>query len=150
LQKVLQPLFFAREDTRSPFRYALVSMVVNAVVAIGLAPLIGYLAAAIGTTVAAWAMVWLLWRGSRSMGEAALADDRLRIRTPRIIGASILMGAVVYGLQLALAPVLFGGPERYLGLAALVLAGVAVYAVVGPMVGAISISEVRATLRRQR
>ena len=30
--------YFAREDTRTPFRYALVAMVVNAVVAIGLRP----------------------------------------------------------------------------------------------------------------
>ena len=37
LQKILQPLFFAREDTKSPFRYAVVAMVVNAAVAIGLA-----------------------------------------------------------------------------------------------------------------
>ncbi|MEM9320884.1 MAG: murein biosynthesis integral membrane protein MurJ, partial [Pseudomonadota bacterium] len=31
LQKVLQPLYFAREDTKTPFRYALVAMVINAV-----------------------------------------------------------------------------------------------------------------------
>jgi putative peptidoglycan lipid II flippase len=30
LQKVLQPLYYAREDTRRPFRYAVWSMVVNA------------------------------------------------------------------------------------------------------------------------
>src|SRR6056297_683233 len=36
LQKILQPVFFAREDTRSPFRYAVVAMVVNAVLAVGL------------------------------------------------------------------------------------------------------------------
>ncbi|RMD95495.1 MAG: murein biosynthesis integral membrane protein MurJ, partial [Alphaproteobacteria bacterium] len=58
-QKVLQPHFFARSDTRTPFRFALVAMAVNAVVAIGLAPLIGFSAAALGTTLAAWAMVWL-------------------------------------------------------------------------------------------
>jgi len=119
LQKTLQPLFFAREDTRRPFRYALVAMLVNAVVAIGLAPLIGYLAAAIGTTTAAWAMVWLLWRGSRDMGAAAEIDDRLWLRGPRIVGAAFLMGATVYGAQLLLEPMLFGGPERYVALAAL-------------------------------
>ena len=36
LQKVLQPLFFAREDTRTPFRYALWSMAVNAVLVFGI------------------------------------------------------------------------------------------------------------------
>ena len=52
LQKVLQPLFYAREDTKSPFRYAVVAMVVNAGLAIGLAPAIGYMAAATATTTA--------------------------------------------------------------------------------------------------
>ncbi|MEL6646446.1 MAG: murein biosynthesis integral membrane protein MurJ, partial [Pseudomonadota bacterium] len=68
LQKILQPLFFAREDTRSPFRYAVVAMVINAVLAVGLAGFIGWIASAIATTAAAWAMVWLLARGARPMG----------------------------------------------------------------------------------
>ena len=63
LQKVLQPLYFAREDTKRPFYYALVALVVNAGLAIGLAPFIGYIAAAIGTTLAGWATVGLLWWG---------------------------------------------------------------------------------------
>ncbi|WP_289084336.1 lipid II flippase MurJ, partial [uncultured Sulfitobacter sp.] len=50
LQKSLQPLFFAREDTKSPFRYALVAMVVNVVVAVGLAPVIGFIAGATART----------------------------------------------------------------------------------------------------
>ena len=55
LQKVLQPLYFARENTH-PFRFALWSMVVNAVMALGLAPFIGFSAAAFGTTIAGWTM----------------------------------------------------------------------------------------------
>ncbi|RMD46346.1 MAG: murein biosynthesis integral membrane protein MurJ, partial [Alphaproteobacteria bacterium] len=62
LQKVLQPLYFAREDTRTPFRFALWSMLVNVAVAVGLMPLLGWRAAALGTTLAGWAMLWLLWR----------------------------------------------------------------------------------------
>ncbi|MFT5000033.1 MAG: putative peptidoglycan lipid II flippase, partial [Planctomycetota bacterium] len=36
LHKVLQPLYFAREDTKRPFYYALVAMIINAGLAIGL------------------------------------------------------------------------------------------------------------------
>ena len=39
LQKVVSPVYYAREDTRTPFRYALRAMLVNAVIALGLAPL---------------------------------------------------------------------------------------------------------------
>ena len=52
LQKVFQPLFFAREDTRSPFYFAIVALVVNAVIAIGLLTHLGFISAAWGTTVA--------------------------------------------------------------------------------------------------
>ncbi|MEM1345508.1 MAG: murein biosynthesis integral membrane protein MurJ, partial [Pseudomonadota bacterium] len=41
LQKILQPVYFAREDTKRPFQYAVVAMVVNAIVAVGLAFVIG-------------------------------------------------------------------------------------------------------------
>ena len=42
LQKVISPLYYAREDTRSPFRFAVHAMIVNVVVALGLAPVIGF------------------------------------------------------------------------------------------------------------
>ncbi|MEM6728064.1 MAG: murein biosynthesis integral membrane protein MurJ, partial [Pseudomonadota bacterium] len=89
LQKVLQPLYFAREDTRSPFRFAVLAMVINAALAIGLAPLVGFSAAALAATAAGWAMTWLLWRGSRGMGQAAMLDDEAKARLPRIIAASL-------------------------------------------------------------
>ena len=148
LQKVLQPLFFAREDTKRPFYYALAALVVNAVVAVGLAPVIGYIAAAIGTTVAGWAMVFLLWRGARGMGEAATLDDRFRRRILGILGASAVMGGALALAARALAPWLSGGAERYAALAGLVLIGIAVYAVAGRVLGAVSIAELKGALKR--
>ena len=82
LHKVLQPLFYAREDTRSPFRYAVWSMVVNAALAVGLMPLIGFCRRrSWPPRVSAWVMVWQLWCGSRRMGEAARFDARFRSRS---------------------------------------------------------------------
>jgi putative peptidoglycan lipid II flippase len=150
LQKVLQPLYFAREDTRRPFRYALVAMVVNAVIAVGLAPIAGFLAAAIGATVAGWAMVALLWRGSRGMGDAAAIDDRLKARLGRILVAALTMGAILLAAQMALQGALDGGRERYLALLGLVLLGMASYFAIGRAIGALDPSEIRASLRRQR
>jgi len=76
LQKSLQPLFFAREDTKRPFYYAVAAMVLNAVLAVGLSYSIGYIAAAFATTITGWAMVIMLYHGSRSMGTAAVFDTR--------------------------------------------------------------------------
>ncbi|MBM9595269.1 murein biosynthesis integral membrane protein MurJ [Roseitranquillus sediminis] len=148
LQKVLQPLFYAREDTVRPFRYALVSLVVNAAAAVGLAFAIGYLGAAIGTTLAAWAMVVLLWRGSRDMGAAATLDERFVARLPRILAASAVMGACLLGAEALLAPALAEPLWRYAALAILVTAGLASYAAAGALFGAFSPRDFRLATSR--
>ncbi|SPH16900.1 putative lipid II flippase MurJ [Defluviimonas aquaemixtae] len=150
LQKVLQPLYFARENTKTPFYYAVVSMVVNAVLAIGLAPFLGFISAAIGTTIAGWAMTWQLWRGSRRMGEAADPDNRLLARLPRVVIASLAMGVILWGLSGLLSPQISAAGHRYWALAVLVLAGITVYGVAAYAVGAFRMADFRAGLSRQR
>ncbi|MFX0541683.1 murein biosynthesis integral membrane protein MurJ [Roseovarius sp. S4756] len=150
LQKVLQPIYFAREDTKRPFYYAVVSLVMNAVLAIGLAPYIGWIAAAIGTTLAGWAMVWLLARGVRPFGDVARFDDRFRSRIWRICVASILMGAALWALMVGLSPI-FGVPGwRALALLVLITLGIVVYYFAGRLIGAFTKAELKAALRRQR
>lgn len=148
MQKVLQPLFFAREDTKRPFYYALAALVVNAVVAVGLAPMIGFSAAAIGTTIAGWAMLALLARGARGMGDASKFDDRFRGRVWRIAAASVLMGAALWIGQFLLSPLLEAPALKFLGLALLVGLGVVVYAVMGMALKAFHASDLRAAFRR--
>ena len=147
MQKVVQPLYFARHDTRRPLYYALAALVVNAAVAIGLIPVMGYLAAALGTSVASWAMLWLLWRGVRPMGEAARLDVRFGERAWRILAASLVMGGALWLAARATAPLL-AGPAAVPTLAALVGLGGAVYAAAGRALGAFRLSELRAALRR--
>jgi putative peptidoglycan lipid II flippase len=150
LHKVLQPLFYAREDTTSPFRYAVWSMVVNAALAVALLPLIGWLAAAVATTVSAWVMVWQLWRGSRTMGDAARLDDRFLTRVPRIVAASALMGLVLWALSVALAGPLVTPGIRTAALGAMILAAMAVYFGTVLLIGGMNWAELRGAFRRQR
>jgi putative peptidoglycan lipid II flippase len=148
LQKVLQPLYFAREDTRTPFRLALVAMVVNVVVAVGLAPVIGYLAAAIGASVAGWSMAVLLWLGARGMGYEATLDDRFTARLPRIAAASALMGIVLWTAATLASQWFYGGSERYVALALLVGLGIVSYVASGFALGAFTRADLRAALKR--
>ncbi len=150
LQKVLQPLYFAREDTATPFRFALWSMLVNAALAIGLAPFLGFIAAALGTTLAGWAMTFQLWWGTRGMGEAARADDRLRARLPRMIAAAAVMGLFLWGAGVALAGPLAAQGHRYWALGLLVLSGMAVYGLAAYALGAFRMADFRSGLARQR
>lgn len=150
LQKIYQPLFFAREDTVSPLRYALVSLAVNVGVAIGLSIYVGFIAAALGTTLAAWAMAWLLWRGSRGMGEAAKLDTRARKRLGRMIAASLVMGAVLMGASMAMTPLFAVPGARYLALLALIAIGMVSYGIAGQTLGAFRLAEFKAALRRPK
>ncbi|MDB6180366.1 murein biosynthesis integral membrane protein MurJ [Paracoccus fistulariae] len=145
LQKILQPLYFAREDTRTPFRFAVMSMVVNAVAAFGLMPFIGFLAAALGTTIAAWVMVLQLWWGTRKMGQAAQADARLRRAIPRIILSSALMAAALWAMKTWLAS---SGIGRIPGLAILVFGGAAIYFSLCFVTGAARLSELKSAVKR--
>ena len=148
LHKVLSPIYFAREDTRTPFRYALVSMAVNVVLAIGLAYWFGYLAAAIGTTTAGWTMLLLLWRGTRKFDSAGRMDDRLRRVLPRIIIASLLMGALVWAMAYGMQDWFLMPTLRYGALALLVGAAMLVYGALIVALGAMTPSDVKQFLRR--
>ena len=149
LQKVLQPLFFAREDTKSPFRFALVAMVVNAVLAIGLAFVLGWIAAAIATTVAGWVMVWLLMRGARPLGDVARFDARFHRRIWRIVAASIAMGAVLWAANLVLSPLFEVGGLRWLALLVLIGIGGVAYFGIGHLLGAFRVQEFGRAFRRR-
>ncbi len=148
IQKILQPLFFAREDTRSPFRYAIVAMVVNAAIAVGLAPFIGWIAAAIATTLAAWVMVALLSIGARPMGDVARFDARFHARIWRIIGAALGMGVVLWGAAALLAPYLATAGWRYPALLALIMAGIISYFALGQIIGAFRLGEFKRAFQR--
>ena len=146
LQKVVQPAFFAREDTRTPLNYAVVSMVVNVAVAVGGAPFIGYLAAAVGTTLAGWVNLALLWRGAQRFGDEVAVDSRLAERLPRILAASLIMGAVVLALAEAQAALL---PQWHVaGLVVIVLAGGLSYSAAAAALGAVRRQDLRDALRR--
>ncbi|SHI79309.1 murein biosynthesis integral membrane protein MurJ [Wenxinia saemankumensis] len=148
LQKCYQPLFYAREDTRSPFRYAVWAMVVNAAVAIGLSPVIGFAAAALATTLAGWAMVGLLWAGARRMGPAARLDARFRSRIWRIALASAGMGVILWLLQVVLITWLGSPVSRYPALALLVGGGIVCYFALAHLFGGMRITDLRRAVRR--
>jgi len=147
-QKVIQPLYFAREDTKTPFYYALVAMIVNLIIAIGLSYKVGYLSAAIAVTISAWGMTCMLWFGTRSMGEAARFDTRFFKTVPKIILASAIMGLTVILAQQILGDALYTKGLRYMALLALVISGAATYGIALLGLKAYSLQEIKAIVKR--
>jgi putative peptidoglycan lipid II flippase len=147
LQKLLQPLYYAREDTKRPFRFALWSMAINAALAFALMPVIGFAAAALATTLSSWIMVGQLWHGARSMGDEARFDARFLDRLPRILLACSVMIAVLWGAALLLQPLLQSAGWRFAALAGLIGLGIGTYFAAGAGLGAFRLSDFR-KLRR--
>jgi len=132
LTKVLQPAFFAREDTVTPLKAALLGVGCNLVLAIGLFLLLraqgyGFLGLAAATAIAAWVTCGVLAWKLRRRGLLR-PDARLVGRLPRQLLAAVAMGLALWGSAQLLAGWL-EGPSlgRFLGLALLVVAGGLVY-----------------------
>ncbi len=148
LQKLLQPLFFARENTRAPFRYAVVAMIINAVLAFGLFPVVGWIAPAIAASAAGWAMVALLAIGARQMGDVARFDARMKHRAWRIAAASLGMGVVLFAAVHSFGWAFELPGWRYLALLALIVVAAGAYFALGHVFGAFRASEFKKALRR--
>ncbi|HYD28485.1 murein biosynthesis integral membrane protein MurJ [Brevundimonas sp.] len=161
LIRILAPAFFARGDTRTPMKFALVSVVVNAALAIGLFKLgLGVSGIAAAVSGAAWTNVLLLggalWRrGLYRPGVPALS------RLVRIAAAAAGL-AVVVGLAAAFRPNLEAPVAAVLAAlgtshgakeAALLLvtaAGGLVYVALAFATRAVTVAEVRSLVRRGR
>ena len=148
LQKLYQPLFFAREDTKSPFYFALVALLVNAFIAILLRPYVGFTAAAYGATFAGWAMLGCLWWSSRRFGVAARFDSQLRNKSWRIVLASLMMVVAIWGVARLLEPILQINSWRVLGLIVIMAVGGVSYVISGRLTGAFTLAELRSLMRR--
>jgi putative peptidoglycan lipid II flippase len=95
LVKALTPGYFAREDTATPFRYAIISLVANIILSVGLFQLIGFFGIALSTAIASWLNVIMLGATLHRRGHLRF-DRRLLGRLPRILAASALMGVALW------------------------------------------------------
>ena len=148
LQKLLQPLYFAREDTRKPFRFALVGMGVNAALAVGLMPFIGWVAAAIATSLSAWAMVGLLFWGVRGFDDILKPDAALKHRLLRMCIAGLFLGVALYGIQFFISPAITSVSGRIVYALFLVIAGAGLYLWLGERLKAFSLQEIKASFKK--
>jgi putative peptidoglycan lipid II flippase len=150
ITKVFQPGFYAREDTATPMRFAIVSVVINIAGSLILSRYFGHTGIAMATSLAAWANALLLALALQRRGHF-LADQRLRNRLPRILLSAAVMGAGLLGLGHLLAGNYAEGAgftAAAWGLVLLVTAGIVLYFAASQITGAARLSELRQALRR--
>jgi putative peptidoglycan lipid II flippase len=149
--KVFQPSFYAREDTRTPMFFAIISVIVNLVVSLTLSKLIGHVGIAFAVAISAWINaaqlgITLTRRGHYSM------DARLKSRLPRIIFSSAIMGAALWVAMRWLTMAYDPGAGLHLRLAVLLLlcvGGAMVYFLAAQLTGAMKLAELKSFLHKR-
>lgn len=148
LIKLFTPPFFAREDTRTPMRYALISVAVNIVLGALFFQLLGFEGIAAATSTAAWVNVLLLLRTLLRRGYYAPSNFALQ-RLFRVLTASLILACVLGVANLekqVLAHWLWGS----ITLAALVtlLAGMLLYCGVIYLIDGVEVADIKAAFQR--
>jgi putative peptidoglycan lipid II flippase len=146
LIKILQPGYFARENTKTPMKMAGVTVAVNIVASLALFPLIGHLGIALATSIAAWVNVVLLAFGLRGWLHI---EPTLWVKLAKIAAASVSMGLAVWGASLVVHPwIEGGGVKSVVALCLLIGLGASVYGVLALALKATSVAELKDGFRR--
>jgi len=136
LIRVLTPGFFAREDTKTPVKIAAVAMLANIVLNLAFMQVWGHVGIAAAGALSAWINAVMLGVTLRRRGQLAL-DARMSRRWPRIVAASLVMGAGLFGGAYWLAPWMAGGASaRIAAMVALVAGGLVLFGLLAQMLGA--------------
>ena len=146
LVKVLQPGYFARENTKTPMLIAGVTVIVNIVFSIILFDSLGHIGIAIATSIAAWVNVGLLLFGLRNFWKP---DARLKSRMPKIFIASAVMGLSLWMLHQTIKE-MFNHDFwlRLGGVSILVIFGITIYFFIAFKLKASSLKELKADFKK--
>jgi putative peptidoglycan lipid II flippase len=148
LVKVLTPGYYARSDTKTPVRYATISMAVNLVLNLLFIVPLRHMGPPLATAIASSVNVFLLYRTLVKRGEFVV-DAQLRRRAPRLAMAAVLMGAAMWFLNALFQPFVLGtSVERWGALVLLVGTGGLVYAAATVLTGAVRVADLKRLVRR--
>jgi putative peptidoglycan lipid II flippase len=157
LLRVLQPAFFAREDTKTPMRFSLLSVAVNIGLGLALFPFVGVQGIAAATGIAAWISVAQMAASLARRGDYR-PSPRAWSKMARVALASVALGLLlvvagrfrpeIEGLLSALPLPGLGAKEIAVLLVCAV--GGALYPVLLFAFGGITPAEAKAAMRRRR
>ncbi len=150
LVKVLTPGFYARQDTKTPVRYATISMVVNLAGNLALIVPLEHMGPPLATAIASTVNVAMLYFTLSKRGQFT-PDARLKRRAWRLALAALAMGAVLWATQDRLMPYVHGTwTVRFMALAVLVSAGCLVYGAATVALGAFTRADIATFFRRRK
>ncbi len=149
LAKIFSPGYFARKDTKTPVKFAMVALVVNMMLNLILMQYFAHVGLAMATAISAWLNVVMLSGGLVRRGHFTF-DPMIVRRIFKYVLASFVMGGVIWFVSGQTAETLTGDLiEKIIGLLILILAGVGSYLGVIFITGAVKLQELKSLLRRK-
>jgi putative peptidoglycan lipid II flippase len=143
LVKLLTPPFFAVGDTSTPFRVALVSIAINLALNLAFMRPLQHLGPALASSISSWINIAVLAVLLHRRGLMQW-DARLKRAVPLMAAAGLLMvGAVWLAREAIYAPLAGDSITRLIGLCAVIGIGLAVYGLVGQVIGAFNVRALR-------
>jgi putative peptidoglycan lipid II flippase len=150
LVKVLTPGYYARHDTKTPMRFAMVSIAVNLMLNLAFIIPLKHMGPPLATAIASTVNVWMLYHTLKKRKHFE-SDRRLRRRVPRLALAAAVMGVALYFFAPLVDPYMVGSIfRRFAGLVVLVGAGAAVYAIACFVTGAFVLDDIKLMMRRSQ
>ncbi len=154
LTKTVAPFFYARGDTSTPVKIAVVGVVLNAALALTFMQFWGYLGIALATGITVWVNAAQYIVRLYLKGDVRL-DKLGKYRLPRIILSGIIMGAFLIGARIGLNMLFPDWAEKSSFLSAIILFGligmaVMVYGVSVIVTKSILMRDIKSMLRRPK
>jgi putative peptidoglycan lipid II flippase len=148
--KVFSTAYYAKQDTKTPVKIAIVCALINIGLALALIKPFGVAGIAFGTGIVGWLQFFLLHRGLKDM-ESAQYDARFKRNLPRMALASCLMAAVLV-IVAHLSGQYYDGSklEKIVALSVLVASGLATYTLAVFGTGIVKVSEIKTLFRRRK
>jgi len=127
LVKVLVPGFFARQDTKTPVRAAVIGVSVNIVLGVLLVTPLAHVGLATALSVAAWVQAGVLFYILRQRGIIVLQAGWARLLRQIAVAGSVMAGVLVFGVPGLDAWISAHGWQRLFWLILSIIVGAASY-----------------------
>ena len=150
LAKIFSPGYFARKDTRTPVKFAMVALVVNISLNLILMQYFAHVGLAMATAISAWLNVAMLSGGLVRRGHFSF-DKTVLIRVSKYMLASAVMGVVIW-MTSGQISTMFAGQmmAKITGIFILVATGIGSYLVMTFVTGAVKPKELKSLLGRKK
>ncbi len=147
--KVYSTAYWARQDTITPVKAAVVSTMFNIFISLFLVFVlnVGVAGIAAGTALAGWLQIILLARGLKGMDETRL-DERFKKALQKIVFSCAVMGVFLYFAQ-GIYPDNGALPQQIFGLLVLVGGGAAIYGLAIVLTGVVKIDDIKKIFKRK-